>query len=169
MVVGAVAVHDEIVRRRPDLAAVLHDGPWWHKQMVGDGTVRYSEHAFWLMDNGRLFTRYGHAYIEAAHAHADVPDLTATQLEALDLFDAVASSPDFRLDMDFEPGDVQFLNNYVMMHSRAAYDDWPDPARRRDLCRLWLIAEELDLPPRIAETGVMPRSTAFQREPSPGA
>lgn len=30
------------------------------------------------------------------------------------------------MDMDFEPGDIQFLNNYVMLHSRTEYEDWPE-------------------------------------------
>jgi hypothetical protein len=33
---------------------------------------------------------------------------------------------------------MQFLNNHVTMHSRSEYRDHSDPARRRDLLRLWL-------------------------------
>jgi alpha-ketoglutarate-dependent taurine dioxygenase len=40
--------------------------------------------------------------------------------------------------MRFEPGDVQLLNNAVVLHSREAYTDVADPARRRHLLRLWL-------------------------------
>ena len=42
------------------------------------------------------------------------------------------------LDIDFEPGDIQFLNNFVMLHTRREYEDWPEPARKRHLLRLWL-------------------------------
>ena len=42
--------------------------------------------------------------------------------------------------MDFQPGDIQWLNNSVILHAREAYDDDPDPARRRHLLRLWLAA-----------------------------
>ena len=38
----------------------------------------------------------------------------------------------------FLPGDIQFLNNWIMLHSRLAYDDWPEPGRKRHLLRLWL-------------------------------
>jgi hypothetical protein len=38
----------------------------------------------------------------------------------------------------FRPGDVQFLNNYVTLHTRRAYEDWPEPSRKRHLLRLWL-------------------------------
>jgi hypothetical protein len=40
--------------------------------------------------------------------------------------------------MEFEPGDVQLLHNHVIVHSRTAYDDWPELERRRHLLRLWL-------------------------------
>jgi hypothetical protein len=40
--------------------------------------------------------------------------------------------------MDFEPGDMQFLKNSVILHSRTAYEDDEDPAQCRHLLRLWL-------------------------------
>jgi TfdA family taurine catabolism dioxygenase TauD len=42
------------------------------------------------------------------------------------------------LDIDFKGGDIQFLNNFVMLHTRREYEDWPEPARKRHLLRLWL-------------------------------
>ena len=40
--------------------------------------------------------------------------------------------------MDFRPGDMQFLCNHFTFHSRTAYEDWPEPDRRRHLLRLWV-------------------------------
>jgi isocitrate dehydrogenase kinase/phosphatase len=40
--------------------------------------------------------------------------------------------------MDLRPGDMQFLNNHVIVHGRTAYEDYPEPGRRRDLIRQWL-------------------------------
>jgi hypothetical protein len=40
--------------------------------------------------------------------------------------------------MDFAPGDIQLLNNFVTLHTRRAYEDWPEPERKRHLLRLWL-------------------------------
>ena len=42
------------------------------------------------------------------------------------------------VDIGFEPGDIQFLNNFVMLHTRREYDDWPEASRKRHLLRLWL-------------------------------
>ena len=41
-----------------------------------------------------------------------------------------------RLSVSYGPD--QFLNNHVTLRSRTAYEDYPEPERRRDLIRLWL-------------------------------
>ena len=40
--------------------------------------------------------------------------------------------------MDFQPGDIQFVSNHWIMHSRTAFEDFPEPEKRRHLFRLWL-------------------------------
>jgi hypothetical protein len=57
--------------------------------------------------------------------------------------ESIANEPALYLDMDFEPGDIQLLKNSAILHKRTAYEDWPDPARRRHLLRLWLSVERL--------------------------
>ena len=44
--------------------------------------------------------------------------------------------------MRMRPGDLQWLNNHVILHSRTAFVDHDDPARRRHLLRLWLALPE---------------------------
>jgi hypothetical protein len=43
--------------------------------------------------------------------------------------------------MDLRPGDIQLLNNSVVLHSRTAYHD--EEHRKRYLLRLWLNVENL--------------------------
>jgi hypothetical protein len=59
-------------------------------------------------------------------------------IEAMELIDTLANSERFRLDMDFRPGDIQFLNNRVVVHSRCDFEDFDEPERKRHLLRLWL-------------------------------
>ena len=40
--------------------------------------------------------------------------------------------------MAFRPGDIQILHNHLMVHTRTAFEDWPEPDRKRHLMRLWL-------------------------------
>ena len=64
--------------------------------------------------------------------------LSRVEIAALDLFDEVMHDPAIRLDMMLEPGDIQFANNYAVLHSRTAFEDDPDLSRRRKMIRLWL-------------------------------
>ena len=56
----------------------------------------------------------------------------------LHLFDEISQEPGLAIDMDFQPGDVQWLLNYAALHSRTSFTDFPEPERRRHLLRLWL-------------------------------
>ena len=40
--------------------------------------------------------------------------------------------------MELAEGDIQFISNHTVVHSRTAYVDHDDPAERRHLLRLWL-------------------------------
>ena len=46
------------------------------------------------------------------------------------------------LHMILEIGDIQFLSNAHVLHARTAYKDYPPPAPRRHLMRLWLSTPE---------------------------
>jgi hypothetical protein len=64
----------------------------------------------------------------------------------------LAADSELRLDMEFMPGDIQFLHNHTILHSRSAYEDWLEPERKRHLLRLWLAPPSArPLPPVFAE------------------
>ena len=42
------------------------------------------------------------------------------------------------VDFDLEPGQIQFVHNRAVGHSRTAFVDHPEPGRRRHLLRLWM-------------------------------
>src|SRR3546814_12223791 len=71
---------------------------------------------------------------------SDARRLTPEDVEALDYFDSLANDPELRLDMEFKPGDMQFLHNHTLLHDRTAYVDWDEPEKKRHLLRLWLAA-----------------------------
>ena len=50
----------------------------------------------------------------------------------------LANDPRFYGEMMFEPGDMQFMNNHVMYHSRTEFEDYPEEDRKRHLIRMWL-------------------------------
>jgi hypothetical protein len=64
--------------------------------------------------------------------------LTPAQYELLEVFDDICAEPGAPLQMDFRPGDIQWLLNYAALHSRTEFTDYPEPERQRHLLRLWL-------------------------------
>ena len=148
-VANAVLAHNEMVRTRPDLAALLYEPMIYdYRGEEQPGHAPTYEVPIFTRHGDRLFVRYIRPYIESARRHPGVPPLTAGQREAFDLMDRMCHNPDFNVYMDFQPGDIQFINNYHVLHARTAFEDHPEPGRKRFLKRLWLETRKLTDRPR---------------------
>ena len=137
--VSSMTIYNEMRKRRPDLLARLFEP--LHTDRRGEvpaGQKPWHDIPIYNWYDGRLSALYSRRYIESARRFPDVPPLTPEQIEALDLFDALAEDPTINLQMTFRPGDMQWVHNHTMLHDRTAFEDWPEPARRRHLLRLWL-------------------------------
>ena len=124
---------------------------------------------FELID-GCLHAALGYNHIIKGHELPGAPPLTDAQLEALRLVEQVSEELEF--SMDFEPGDVQLLNNGLVAHTRTSFVDWPEPGRRRHLLRLWLQIPRMHRGAAYFENwrnGVTPRDNHRQFRLSPEA
>jgi hypothetical protein len=140
-IASSYAVYNEMLRRRPDLVDVLYEPLCWDRNdEQGEGEPPFYPLPVFTDLDGTPRIFYIGWYIRDAQRHAEAPRLTDAQLEAMDLLESIANDPAFYVEMDFQPGDIQLLNNAKILHSREAYADDPDPARRRHLLRLWLSA-----------------------------
>ena len=150
---SSTTVYHEIARLRPDLLKVLHE-PFTvdRKGENPEGKAETYELAVFHRHAGKITCIYARDFIDAAQRHDTVARLRAEQVEALDLLDELACSDPIRLDLEFEPGDIQFLHNHQILHARTPYEDWPEPGRKRHLLRLWLsTADGRVLPPVFEE------------------
>jgi hypothetical protein len=149
-VCNSVALHNRLVRERPDLAAELYKPqpfdargeqapgkPGWYLMPV------FTEHA------GRLFVRLIRPYILASQRHPDAPRLTEAAVEALAWMQAQAEGGAYSVIMDFQPGDMQFINNYHVLHGRTPYEDDRAAGKVRHLKRLWLETQALAERPSV--------------------
>jgi hypothetical protein len=148
-VCNSVALHNALARARPDLAAELYKPqPYDMRGEQAPGKRGWYEMPVFTDWNGRLFVRLIGAYILASQRHPDAPRLTAAAVEALEWMKATANSGAFSVEMDFLPGDMQFINNYHVLHGRTPYADDRAAGQVRHLKRLWLETEALaDRPP----------------------
>ena len=94
------------------------------------------------MRDGHFASRYIRNHIRSTQLMDGEPRLTALQHEALDAIQELASSDEFGFSMWLEPGDLQLVNNHVLIHSRTHYEDFEAPERKRHLLRLWLAVPE---------------------------
>lgn len=138
-VVSSTTVYNEALKRRPDLMAAL-TAPFFRTRWgeVPEGKQPWAEVPVFMPCQGRMISHYVRSAIRKGQLLPGAPPLTDVQTEALDLVDAIAAEPDIHLDMDFQPGDMQFVCNHSIWHSRTAYEDFEAPERRRHLLRLWL-------------------------------
>lgn len=143
IIASSVALHNEILRRRPDLLSVLYQPFWVSRQNeVPTGATPYFQMPVFHEYQGRFLAYYTRAYIESCKVFSELPALTAEQYEAFALIDDVLADPRMQLSMNLEKGDIQFLNNHVVLHTRTAYEDFVEPERKRHLLRLWLASPE---------------------------
>ncbi len=139
MVASSVAIHNELLRSRPDLVEVLYRPFYWSMQgQERAGEAPYYPQPIFTLHEGQFSCRYIRGQIKNAQRFPEVPRFTQEQIAALDALDAVAADPAFHFLTDFQPGDLQLCNNHVVMHARSAFEDHPEPGRRRHLLRMWL-------------------------------
>jgi hypothetical protein len=137
--VSSVTIFNEMHRRRPDLLRVLFEPIETDRRgEVPEGRKPYFSIPVFNWYENRLSAIYHRSYIESARRFADVPPLTQQQIDALDLFDALANDPAICFQMEFQTGDIQLVHNHTLLHDRTAFEDWPESERKRHLLRLWL-------------------------------
>jgi alpha-ketoglutarate-dependent taurine dioxygenase len=139
VVANSVVIHNRLVRERPKLAAVLYEEfPYDYRGEQAEGAKGYYMLPVFTEWEGRLFVRCIPPYIWASQRHADAPRLTALQQEALQAVVKLADEPANQVAMELRPGDIQFINNFHVLHGRTAYEDDRAGGRVRHLKRLWL-------------------------------
>lgn len=148
-VANAVSIHNDLVREAPELAAELYSPlPYDFRGEQPEGGRKWYTMPAFTEFGGRLFVRYIRPYILFSQRHDDAPRISEKQEEAMQRVDAMTQDPRYNVFMDFEPGDMQFVNNYHVLHARTTYVDDPATGQVRHLKRLWLETEVLgDRPP----------------------
>lgn len=93
--------------------------------------------------NGRVYSKWDPYYVRSLERFSSkglIPALSPAQKEAMRVLEEVCNK--LALHMILEIGDIQFLSNAHVFHARTEYKDYPPPAPRRHLMRLWLATPE---------------------------
>ena len=151
--VSSVTIFNEMRNHRPDLARVLFEPIETDRRgEVPEGQEPVFHIPVFNWYRGLLSTIYNRTYIESARRFPEVSPLRPEQVEALDYLVELANDPTLHFRMELQAGDIQLVHNHMLLHDRTAFEDWPEPERRRHLLRLWLAPKEArPLPPIFAE------------------
>ncbi|MED1114581.1 TauD/TfdA family dioxygenase [Bacillus paramycoides] len=138
-IASSMAIYNEILEKYPEYLGILYR-PFFH-DLRGEEAPSTSPvvlSPIFSYYDGKLSCRWIRNYIESAQAKTDV-SLTKLEIEAFDLLDSLTHDKNMHIDMMMEPGDMQFVNNYTVMHSRTVFEDYEEDERKRHLLRLWLM------------------------------
>jgi hypothetical protein len=139
MLVSALAIHEVMRREHPELLARLHEPmPYDRRGEVPAGMKPWFDIPVFSSFEGLLTVFYQRQYFDSAQRFPEARRLTKEDVAALDCFDAIANDERLVLEMRLAPGDMQFVHNHNLLHDRTAFEDWPEPERKRHLLRLWL-------------------------------
>jgi hypothetical protein len=136
IIASSMMIYNHILANRPEYLETLYQGCIEHWLDSSSG-VSQRRNPIYEYKKGRLGCSFHPSAIRNGHAKAGIA-LTPIEREVTQYIQTVAMQPDVRLEMDLEPGDIQFLNNRLVLHSRSAFDDYDEPERGRLLLRMWL-------------------------------
>ena len=152
--VSSVALHDALYQQRPELWRALFNAfPTDRRGEIPVGMLPWFDMPVFNWFEGQLTTIYVGQYIRSAQAlFPEARRLSALELEAIEVLDQWADDDAFALSMEFLPGDMQFVHNHQILHSRTDFENWPEPERQRHLFRLWLAPVEARRLPPVFES-----------------
>jgi len=132
-------VHNALLARHKELLPRLYRPFWFDRQreFFEHEPDTFSAPVFEQNNDGELRARFSVHQINSGYAMKGQPvdnEGAAALAATLDIFE----DPEVSIDFEFQPGEIQFVDNRTLGHSRTEFEDWPDPDRRRHLVRLWL-------------------------------
>ena len=136
---SSVSACQMLQAERPDLAEVARQKFFFSRnnEESPDEAPYYSQPLYDFEDE-HIFGKWNRNRIRTAQQIEGVPSLTPQQTECTDLLDKILRRPELMYTMWLEPGDLQIMNNHVLLHSRTAFEDYKDPEKKRLLYRLWV-------------------------------
>ena len=136
-IVSAQTVHNIMRAERPEYLKRLYEPYYFDRR----AELRPGESATLMApvfaSNGALSIRYFRFNLMKGHETAGVP-LTQADLDPIDYLESVCHRDGLAVSFHMERGDMQFVNNRFVLHSRTAFEDHVEPGLRRNFLRLWM-------------------------------
>lgn len=137
MLVSGPAVYNAILDEAPEYLDVLHRGFFHHRRdqrLAHEAPVTHYRTPVFGFFNGLFHIAFTAPSI--LFCEAEGVTLTDHEKAAVAFMTSVIERPGMAISMALRKGDIQFVNNFVCLHARTAYQD--SESQRRRLLRLWL-------------------------------
>lgn len=132
---SAWAVYNDLAANRPHVIHTLAENDWIH-DTHGCNPPFYIQPLLYFHDRKIIlnFSRRILTGAPMAPRSKDIPPMTEAQAEALDAVHFCAQEHSLKLNL--KKGDMYFINNLAVLHSRSPFED--DEKSTRYALRLWL-------------------------------
>ena len=138
-VMSVRTVHNQLREQFPDLLPRLYR-PFWYdrhaEHQPGEPTT-FAAPMFECAPDGAVRARLALSEIYAGYELRGerLDNETASALAAVQ---TVFDRPELHVELVFEAGQIQYVNNRATGHARTEFVDFAEPDRKRHLVRLWL-------------------------------
>ena len=138
---SSAAIFNEIYKNHSNFLKFYYRG--FHHDLRGEGPTGDLDEVtknlipVFSIHKGLLSCCYNDKIIYSAHKKIESV-LSTKEIEAIDLIKNIATRSDIKFDFQFQAGDLQFINNYVLLHSRSAYKAGLNKEGQRCLLRMWM-------------------------------
>ena len=136
-VISFHTAHNALLARHPNKLPRLYQPFWFDRQreyQVGEPPI-FSAPVF--ENSGVVKARFSVHQINSGYAMRGEP-IDAEGTAAIAAMFEIVEEDGLSVDFDLEPGQMQFVDNRALGHSRTAFVDYPEPERKRHLVRLWM-------------------------------
>ncbi len=138
-VMSVATVHDALERQHPELMPRFYRPFWYdrHAEHQPDEPTTFAAPIFDRSTDGTINARLALSEIHAGY------DLRGERLDnetaaALAAVQSVFEQPELHVELGFEAGQIQYVNNRATGHARTEFTDFPELERKRHLVWLWL-------------------------------
>lgn len=140
LLVSTMALYNIVVEEHPEYLPILYKP--FAKDLMGEqrpGQPGWEMLPLFCYQSGYLSGTTSTSWFIRAMRFADVPRLSAEEMSCFLFLESLPTRPGLALPMMLQAGDIQFANNFTIMHTRTGFADDPDdPSHQRHLLRLWL-------------------------------
>ena len=132
------SVHNLLLTEQPDLLSRLYQPFHFDRQLEhAPGDDLLVDKPIFTSDGETVAVTLSPRLVRQGYAVAGI-EMDGETIAAMEALREVAERPGLAKNFDFEPGQIQIINNRRLGHRRSAYSDWTEPGRKRHLVRMWL-------------------------------